>query len=367
MKGARTSQSDRPRPLRIALVAPPFLQIPPSGYGGTERVVGTLAEALHLRGHEVTLYAAGDSRLSVPVVAIEPTALWAGHGGGLADPGAAYERAFTDLARRCNAFDVVHLHIEEAGFGWAAASSTPVVTTLHRPLDRPLLLAAHARHPDVRLVAISQHQRSTLPAAHWLGVVHNGLDLSGSPFRPEPGSYLAFVGRAAPEKGLAEAIAVARTSGLPLRIAAKVLDPTERAYFDAAVRPALGRGDAEFLGELDATARDQLLAGARATLMLGRWPEPFGLVAIESLATGTPVIARRAGALPEIVRDGVDGIIVGPDDDPIDALARVATLDRTAIREDVLRRFSADRMTDDYESIYRALLEEDAASRVTEP
>jgi glycosyltransferase involved in cell wall biosynthesis len=216
---------------------------------------------------------------------------------------------------------------------------------------------------DVPLVAISDSQRRWSPRANWVATIHHGLPLTEVPFRREPGAYLALVGRIAPEKGVAEAIELARTTGLRLRLAAKVYDDAERSLFDRLVRPAVDEGVVEYLGELGPDDRDEVLAGARATLMLGAWPEPFGLVAIESMAAGTPVIARRAGALPELVDHFVDGFLVDDLGEARLAVARLTDLDRPTIRRRAVERFSVERMTDRYESVYRRL----AASRVPVP
>jgi glycosyltransferase involved in cell wall biosynthesis len=207
------------------------------------------------------------------------------------------------------------------------------------------------------LVAISHSQRALAPEARWVGVVPHGLDLRRMPFRSTAGPYLLFVGRIADEKGVVEAIQLAEQTRQRLVIAAKVFDATESALFQTAVRPALQPGRVEYLGELEPGIRDPLFAGARATLMLGDWPEPFGLVAIESLATGTPVIGRRRGAIPEIVEHGIDGFLVDDLDDAVEAVGEVGSLDRRQIRNRAIRRFSTSRMVDDYLVVYRRILE----------
>ncbi len=241
----------------------------------------------------------------------------------------------------------------------ARVSPVPVVTTFHGRLDLPWADAL-LRDAPRGLVAISRNQAATHPDVPWTAVVHNGLTLHDAPFERRRGEHLCFVGRVAPEKGIVEAIEIAQAAGRPLKIAAKVAPGgVERAYHDEVFQPALKAAGSlvEFLGELPGTERDQLFAESYASLMPGSWPEPFGLVAIEALACGTPIIARRIGALPEIIRDGVDGFF----GDDVAAMAfkvdRVDDLDRAAIRASVLERFSATRMTDAYEAVYRAILE----------
>jgi glycosyltransferase involved in cell wall biosynthesis len=237
------------------------------------------------------------------------------------------------------------------------------VTTLHGRLDglgHPALLDEFC---DVPLVAISDSQRRWSPRANWVATIHHGLDLAGAPYRPTPGGYLAFIGRIAPEKGIVDAIALARATGLVLRVGAKVYDDRERELFDRAVAPAIEDGVVEYLGEVGPRERDELYAGAQATVMLGAWPEPFGLVAIESMATGTPVIARRAGALPEIIQHGRTGFLVDDLQEAVLAVERAGTLDRQLVRQTVLSAFSVERMLDDYERVYRALARPSAPAR----
>jgi glycosyltransferase involved in cell wall biosynthesis len=340
--------------LRIALVAPPMKAVPPVGYGGTERVVEALAVGLHARGHDVTTFATGDSDVPGRLVPIRDEALWkVGYRGDIAG---FMEMAADAVWQRADEFDVIHSHLETFGFLLARHCTTPVVTTLHGRLDDSFTPELLGEFTDIPLVAISRNQRRWWPNQNWVATIHHGLDLTGSPFRAEPGDYLAVVGRVAPEKGIAEAIELARTTGRPLKMAAKALDPEEIAMRDEIVQPAHDEGVIEFLGELLPPERDEMMAGAFATLMLGSWPEPFGLVAIESLATGTPVIARRTGALPEIIEEGVDGYLVDDLGEAKLALERIGALDRTEIRRRALSRFSIERMTKAYEAVYRSLL-----------
>lgn len=343
-------------PLRIALLAPPMKPVPPVGYAGTERVVAALAEELLTRGHRVTLFASGDSSSPAELVPVVPEALWSR--GYHEDPAAYITLTLAAAWAEHGRFDVIHSHLDSLGFLFARHCPTPVVTTLHMRLDRDGVPDLLAGFTDIPLVAISTSQRRWGPGSNWVATIHHGLPLDSMPFGDVAKDYLCFVGRVVPEKGVADAVEVARRTGLPLRMGAKVYEDREFAYFKEVVAPAAKEGVVEFLGELEAAERDPLLAGARATLMLGTWPEPFGLVAIESMATGTPVIARRAGALPEIVEHGVSGFLVDDLAEAADAVARAAELDRGEIRRRALERFSPARMTDAYVSVYRRLIED---------
>jgi glycosyltransferase involved in cell wall biosynthesis len=353
--------------LRIALVAPPLERVPPRAYGGTERIVHELVRELDRRGHDVTLFASGDSepppggRL-IPTVAeaLRPTGF-----GGDASP--YFYSTILDVLHRADEFDLIHAHLDWPGIILAHVSSTPVLNTFHGRIDFPFAARLFENAPR-GLVAISRAQAHLCPDVPWEAVVHNGLNLTDAPFERRAGEDLCFVGRIAPEKGVVDAIEVARLAGRKLRIAAKIGPrPDERAYYENVFQPALkaGGSDVEFLGEIGPHDRDRLFAESAASLMPGSWPEPFGLVAIESLACGTPVIARRAGALPEILRDGVDGFLADDPQAMAFSISRLDRLDRQAIRASVLERFSAERMTNDYLSVYRAML--DRTARGVEP
>lgn len=351
------------RPLRIAQVAPPFERVPPRAYGGTERIVHGLVTELDRRGHEVTTFASGDSVVPGRHIETVPEALRPS--GYTGDSLPYMQSTVHEVLARASEFDLIHSHLEWISLLLARATSVPVVTTFHGRLDLPWAEALF-RDPPRGLVAISQNQADThADDVPWEAVVHNGLRLDGAPFGKRRGEHLCFVGRVAQEKGIVEAIEIAQLAGRPLKIAAKVAPGgTERAYYDAVFEPALRQAGSsvEFLGELEQADRDQLFAESYASLMPGAWPEPFGLVAIEAMACGTPIIARRIGALPEIIRDGIDGFF----GDDVTAMAfkvdRVADLDRAAIRESVLERFSVERMTDRYEAVYARLLRDSGAS-----
>ena len=339
-------------PLRVALLAPPSEPVPPPGYGGTERIVAELAEGLVRRGHQVTTFCSGDStvageRIATVPVALRPAGMADSEPWKIATAAMAIERAHR------GEFDVVHGHLDLTSLLVAAASPVPVIATFHGRLDHPATAIA-VRDSRAHLVAISNHQASTRPEASWAAVIHNGLTLGEAPFERRRDDSLVFVGRVTPEKGVLDSIEVARLAGRPLRIIAKVgTSAAELAYYHDAFKPALERAGSsvEFMGELSGESRGQVVATSYATLMPSAWPEPFGLVAIESLASGTPVITRRVGALPEIVRDGVDGFFGDDVQHLANLVDRVAELDREAVRASALDRFNADRMTDAYEAL----------------
>jgi glycosyltransferase involved in cell wall biosynthesis len=342
-------------PLRIAVLSPPMLPIPPATYAGTERVVAALVGELHGRGHQVTLFAPGDSDVPCELVPTVERSLWSTGYQGPVD-------AFIDISlakvwRQHERFDVIHSHLETGGFLFARLCPTPVVATLHGRLDHSGMPELLEEFSEIPLVSISESQRRWSPQANWAATIHHGLPLERLPFSDQPGTYLAFVGRVTPEKGIADAIELARRARLPLRMAAKVYDPHEVEHFDEVVKPAIDDGVVEFLGELGPTERDALYAGAIATLMLGAWPEPFGLVAIESMATGTPIIGRRAGGLTETVEHGVTGFLVDDLTEAELAVKNVHRLRRFAIRQRVIERFRPSRMADGYERVYRRLIE----------
>jgi glycosyltransferase involved in cell wall biosynthesis len=348
------------RRLRIAQVAPPVERVPPAAYGGTERVVDELTRQLVERGHDVTLFASGDSDVPARLV---PTVERALRPAGIeSDAGAFFATTVKMVVEGAAEFDVIHSHLEWWSIPLARLVSVPTVATFHGRLDLPWADRLLRDAPE-GMVAISRHQASTHPDVPWT-IIHNGLTLDRAPFLDEPGDAFCFVGRIDAEKGITEAIDIALRAGRRLRIAAKVGNlARQRDYYESVFRPALQRAgrSIEYLGELQPKERDQLFAESYATLMPGAWPEPFGLVSIESLACGTPVLARRVGALPEIIREGVDGYFGD------DALAmaffadRLGTLDRREIRERVIERFSAARMADRYEELYVRMI--DAAAR----
>jgi glycosyltransferase involved in cell wall biosynthesis len=341
------------RPLRIAQVAPPLEVVPPSGYGGTERIVGELVVELVRRGHDVTTFASGDSSVPGQHVPTVPRALRAL--GFADDPAEAYERTVELVLAQQEAFDVIHAHLDPWNLNLARRARIPVVSTFHRRLDLSWTRDAFRDRPR-GLVAVSLDQARMHPEADWT-VIHHGVTYRPPPLAEVRGEDFCFVGRMSPEKGFPDAIEIARLTGRRLMVATKT--PNEKVeidYHEQVVRPLLDRADVTILGELSEIDRDRLVAGSRASLVPSAWPEPFGLVVIEALGCGTPVLARRVGGIPEILRDGIDGF-VGDDAQQLAFFDdRLDELDRSAIQAAALERFSAGRMVDEYEALYRGLL-----------
>jgi glycosyltransferase involved in cell wall biosynthesis len=340
--------------MRIAQISPLMESVPPARYGGTERVVSYLTEELVRQGQDVTLFASGDSRTTAKLVAVTPRAL-------RLDPQVRdclpYMCMLLDcVLQQARDFDILHFHIDLMQFPLLRSLSVPTVTTLHGRLDLPDLHPFYRAFPDYPLVSISHAQRAPLPPVNWLATVHHGLPADLLRCRPQRGDYLAFLGRICPEKGIEAAIEIAKRAGLPLKIAAKV-DAVDRVYFQQQVAPLLDHPLIEFIGEIDERQKNAFLGGARALLVPIDWPEPFGLVMIEAMACGTPVIAFPRGAVPEIVEPGVTGFIVESVEEAVAAIPRVDELDRPLIRQRFERRFTADRMTRDYIAAYERLLE----------
>ncbi len=338
--------------MRIAQVAPLFESVPPRTYGGTERVVHYLTEALIRLGHDVTLYASADSRTSARLRASAPEALRLSQ--VRREPIAWHILQLAEVARDAGQYDVIHFHIDVLQFPLCRKLEVPHLTTLHGRLDLPDLKPLYQEFRDMPVVSISDSQRTPLPMARWVGTVPHGLPADLYTFQSRPGDYLAFLGRIAPEKGPEEAIRIAIRAGMPLKIAAKV-DAVDRAYFVERVEPLLRHPLVEFVGEVDERGKNALLGGARALLFPIEWPEPFGLVMIEAMACGTPVIAYRHGSVPEIVHDGVNGYIVDSVDAAVAALDRIEAIDRARCRACFEERFTAERMARDYVRRYREL------------
>ena len=336
-------------------------RVPPKLYGGTERVVGALTDELVRRGHQVTLFASGDSQTSGDLTSPVDRALRLDPDAG--DPVAAHVLELAQVFERADEFDLIHCHVDYLAFPFGRLVRTPTVHTLHGRLDLPHFgpLFRHLR--DVAVVSISDAQRAPLRSldVNWVGTVHHGVALESYRYDEEGGDYLAFLGRISPEKRPDLAIAVAKRLAIPLRIAAKV-DPKDRAYFESEIRPMLDDPLIEFVGEIDETAKAKFLGGAMALLFPIDWPEPFGLVVIEAMACGTPVVARPCGSVPELIDAGRTGFVVDTFDELVDAVKRVRTLDRAACRRHVEARFSIRRMVDDYESVYRHLTADSQAA-----
>ncbi|NVO16948.1 MAG: glycosyltransferase family 4 protein [Rhodoplanes sp.] len=340
--------------MKIAQVAPLYESVPPRLYGGTERIVSYLTEELVKLGHDVTLFASGDSMTSAELVPCVPTALRLNR--AVRDPIPYFMLMLDRLCRVAEKFDVIHFHIDQLQFPLFRPIAGRTLTTLHGRQDSPDLMALYAGFPEMPLISISNAQRAPIPNANFAATVLHGLpiDLLRPAINPR-GGYLAFLGRISPEKGLDRAIALASTFGIPLKIAAKV-DKADEAYFRETIEPLLDRPGIEFIGEINERAKSAFLGEALALLFPIDWPEPFGLVMIEAMACGTPVLAFRNGSVPEIIEDGVTGYIVSTMDEAMSALPKVIRLDRRAVRRRFEERFTAARMARDYVNVYRALV-----------
>ncbi|MCA1647173.1 MAG: glycosyltransferase family 4 protein [Chloroflexi bacterium] len=349
--------------MRIAQVAPPFESVPPSAYGGTERVIASLTDALVKRGHDVTLFASGDSHTTARLEPTVDEALWHAE-PALKDHNPFWSMTLDAIWDHLLEFDVIHSHIDYWGYPLARHLEVPIVTTLHGRLDLPELNPLYRRFADVPLVSISNAQRQPVPWANFVATVYHGIELDQLTFNAQPGRYLAFLGRISPEKGLDTAIRVAKASGLPLRVAARKplrnnADPNVRAdweHYHNDVQPLVDRKHVQLIGEVAAAAKDHFLRNAAALLFPIRWPEPFGLVMVEALACGTPVIALREGSVPEVIEDGVTGFICANEDEMVAAVGRLGEIDRGRCRAEAERRFSPDGMARGYEAVYDALL-----------
>jgi len=339
--------------LAIAQVAPLHEAVPPKLYGGTERVVSYLTESLVAMGHDVTLFATGDSETNARLVPIVPGALRL---TGATDPIAAHVLLLEQVASRAADFDVLHFHCDYLHFPISRRLSAATLTTLHGRLDLPELVPLYQEFTDAPLVSISNAQRAPLPWACWMATIYHGLPAETGVVRERPGNYLAVLGRISPEKGVDRAIEIARKTGMELRIAAKV-DDADRAYFEAVIRPLLDQPGIEFLGEIGENDKDGFLGDAYALLFPVDWPEPFGLVMIEAMARGTPVIGYRRGSVPEVIDQGVTGYLVESVDEAVSALECVPSLSRAGVRHRFDERFTSERMARDYVEVYRRLCE----------
>lgn len=343
--------------MRIAQIAPLCESVPPRQYGGTERVISYLTEALVRLGHEVTLFASGDSTTAARLEAVWPHALrvkqelYQDLSTHLLLNVLLIERVYT-LAHN---FDLIHSHLDLSGFPLTRRCKVPVLTTLHGRLDVPALQTLLGEFTEAPLISISDAQRRPVPWANWQATIHHGLPVDLYTVRPELGQYLAFLGRLAPEKRPEHAIEVAKRVGIPLRIAAK-LDPADRQYFHHVIEPLLSDPFVEYVGEITDAEKNDFLRNAYALLAPFDWPEPFGLVLIEALACGTPVIAYRRGSIPEIIEHGVTGFVCENLEEMIEAVAHIPLISRKRCRAAFEERFSVDRMVQDYLHVYQKLL-----------
>jgi glycosyltransferase involved in cell wall biosynthesis len=338
--------------LRIAIVSPLQESVPPTLYGGTERIVSYLTEALVQQGHDVTLFATAESRTAARLMPmaerglrLDPTCQ---------DPLAHHIVMVDRVMEVAKEFDVLHFHIDYIHFPSCRLMALPTVTTLHGRLDVPDLAHVYRRFPEMPLVSISHSQRAPLDWANWAATVHHGLPATLYRYGEGRGGYLAFLGRVSPEKGLDHAINIARRAGMPLKIAAKI-EKKDAEYYEMRIKPMLDSPGVEFLGEISERDKGAFLGDAVALLFPIKWPEPFGLVLIEAMACGTPVVAFPCGAVPEILEDGVTGRLVRDEDQAVQALQEVWRLDRLDCRLRFEQRFTADRMALDYLRVYREI------------
>jgi glycosyltransferase involved in cell wall biosynthesis len=357
--------------MRIAQIAPLVESVPPRLYGGTERIVSYLTEELVRMGHDVTLFASGDSMTSAKLVGCVPQALRLDP--NVHDPIPYYMLMLDRVRRQAAEFDILHFHIDALHFPLFRHMSGRTVTTTHGRQDLPDLKPLYFGFADMPLVSISQAQRRPIPNANFVATVYHGLPLDlHRPMVNPRGGYLAFLGRISREKRADRAIQIARAMGVPLKIAAKI-DRVDESYFREEIAPLLEGGGVEFVGEINEQQKTEFLGEARALLFPVDWPEPFGLSMIEAMACGTPVLAFRCGSVPEVIDEGVTGAVVDNLEDAISALPRVMALDRRAVRQRFEERFSVSRMAKDYLGVYRSLLkrpeprqEEDALSLAPE-
>ena len=335
--------------MRIAQVAPLYESVPPRFYGGTERIVHYLTEELVLQGHEVTLFASGDSSTSAK---LEPQCAEALRLNEACKDSLAYHVTMLErVVRREREFDVVHFHVDYLHFPISRRLRVPHVTTLHGRLDLSDLECVYREFPDVPVVSISESQRRPLRWANFVGTVHHGLPPDLLPYNPRPKEYFAFLGRVSPEKGIDRAIYIATTLGVPIKIAAKI-DRADRPYFEERIEPLLAHPLVEFVGEIGEAEKAEFIGDARALLFPIDWPEPFGIVMIEAMACGTPVVAFSHGAVAEVMEHGVTGFVVENLAEAVRAAARIDEIPREGVRRAFEQRFSSRRMASEYLAVY---------------
>ncbi|HEX9155754.1 MAG TPA: glycosyltransferase family 4 protein [Nitrospira sp.] len=339
--------------MRIAQVAPLWESVPPKLYGGTERIVSYLTEELVRLGHDVTLFASGDSLTAARLEPICAHALRLNT--GIFNRDAPMTMLMEQALGKSGVFDIIHSHLDFMGFPLGRRNATPMVTTFHGRLDLPELQPVFREYAEMPMVSISDAQRRPVSWANWQGTVYHGLPQELYTFHEEPGRYLAFLGRIAPEKRPDHAIEIAKRVGMPLRIAAKV-DPMDREYFQSEIEPLLSHPLIEYLGEITDAEKNEFLGGAAALVCPYDWPEPFGLVLIEALACGTPVLAYRRGSIPEIIEDQSTGFVCEGLNEMAAAVHRIQEIDRHRCRRVFEERFSAERMAFDYLRVYELLV-----------
>ena len=345
--------------MKIAQVAPLFESVPPHLYGGTERVVSFLTEELVRQGHEVALFASGDSKTSARLISVRDRAIRLDSSCG--DPLPFHALQLELVAQMSHEFDIIHFHTDYLHFPTSRSLALSHVTTLHGRLDIPDLLPLYDEFDEMPLVSISKSQRRPLPLANWVGNVYHGLPSQLLKFNERGGDYFAFLGRVSPEKGLVRAIEIALRAQVHLRIAAKI-DPGQFEYFNRTIGPYLKNPLIEFIGEINDSQKSEFLGQAKALLFPIDWPEPFGLVMIESMACGTPVIAHSFGSVPEIIEEGVNGLIIRSDeafeDSALAAVCEIGNLNRARCRQIFEERFSVESMAREYVRIYESIIRE---------
>jgi glycosyltransferase involved in cell wall biosynthesis len=339
--------------MRIAQVAPLYERVPPIYYGGTERIVSYLTEELIEQGHDLTLFASGDSLTGARLVS--PCARSLRLDPDCIDPLAHFCLMLEMVFEQAGSFDMIHYHIDYLHFPFSKRNLTPHVTTLHGRLDLPDLVPLYRRFAKMPVISISDTQRAPLPCINWQGTVHHGIPTSLYALHRNEGSYLAFLGRISPEKRVDRAIEIAKLAKMKLKIAAKV-DRVDSKYMEKKIKPLLDHPLVEFIGEIGEEQKEDFLGNAYALLFPIDWCEPFGLVMIESMACGTPIIAYNQGSVPEVVDEGRTGFIVNGVEESVRALEKVRSLDRLRCRRIFEERFSATRMANDYVKIYEKLL-----------
>ena len=339
--------------MRIAQVAPLYESVPPKMYGGTERVVSWLCEELVRLGHDVTLFASGDSMTTARLIPACPESLRLSPES--IDHLAHHFVQMEQVLRHKDEFDLIHFHVDYLHYPLSRRERYSHVTTLHGRLDIPDLVPLYNVYSEMPVVSISDSQRDPLPQLNWQGTVHHGLPIGSYKFYRKPGEYLAFLGRTSPEKGLDRAIEIARGAGMPLKIAAKI-DKADQEYFETVIQPLLGGADVEFIGEIGYPEKNEFLGRAAALLFPIAWPEPFGIVMIEAMACGTPVIAYPFGSVPEVVENGVSGYLVADQAGAVEAAKQIDEIDRRQVRKHFEQNFTADRMALNYLKIYERMV-----------
>jgi glycosyltransferase involved in cell wall biosynthesis len=346
--------------MRIAQVSPLYESVPPKLYGGTERVVYNLTEELIARGHDVTLFASGDSESGAKLIAACKNALRSDE--ECIDPYVYHFTLMEMVEKEAHKFDIIHSHIDYLYFPIIKRSKNIYLTTLHGRLDIPELEPLYKIYNDIPLVSISDSQRKPVIDSNWMGTVYHGLPLDLFQFNRKGGEYLVFVGRVSPEKRVDRAIEIAKASGVKIRIAAKV-DKVDKDYFESKIVPLLDHPLVDFIGEVGEKEKEELLGSAMGFIYPIDWPEPFGLAMIESMACGTPVIAYNSGSVPEVVDEGLTGYIVNSEEEAVGAVKKLHTIERKKCREIFENRFSVQRMTDDYLMIYESMINEESGKK----